>query len=96
VFQSGDFELIPTSIDRVYSEIAAACSVGVAAGAAGFEVEEEELQLVAVVAVATVVIVAVVVADWAAVAHSAGQEVPAAPVVPSRCFATKPFAFDTG
>lgn len=96
MFQSGDFELIPTSIDRVYSEIAAVCSVGAAAEAAGFEVEEEELQLVAVVAVATVVIVAVAVADWAAVAHSAGQEVPAAPVGPSRCSATKPFGFDTG
>ena len=48
------------------------------------------------VAVATVVIVAVVVADWAAVVHSAGQEVPAAPVGPLRCSATKPFAFDTG
>ena len=47
-------------------------------------------------AVATVVIVAVVVADWAAVAHSAEQEVPAAPVGPFRCSATKAFAFDAG
>lgn len=96
MFQSGDFELIPTSIDREYYEIAAGCSVGVVAEVAGFEVEEEALQLVVVVAVATVVIVAVVVGDWAAAVHSAGQEVPAAPVGPLRCSATKPFAFDTG
>ena len=38
-------------------------------------------------------IVAVVDADWAVVAHSAGQDVPVGPL---RCSATKPFAFDTG
>lgn len=96
MFQSGDYELILTLIDRVCSLTAVVCSADVAVEAGDFEAEEEELQLVvvAVVAVATVVVVAA--ADLAVVVHSAEQEVPAAPVEPSRCSATKPFAFDTG
>lgn len=92
MFQSGDFELIPTLIDRVYSWIAAVHSVGVAAEAGDFEVEEEEL--FAAVAVAQVVVVAVVVGDSEVVA--AVQEALAAPVGPSRYSATRPFAFGTG
>ena len=72
------------------------CSAGVAVEAGDFEAEEEELQLVVVAVVAVVTVVAVVVGDLAVVVHSAGQEVPAAPVEPSRYSAKKPFAFDTG